>query len=161
MNITYLNSKKIIPVVCYQDLIPGKISSAWLSFLRRLLFSNNSFLIPQRTLQCIKLRKKCLDCFESEKKSRRRWWWEDKSEKPVLSDFSFLGNFVRNALWIIQTSWWWIWRIKHLNFLENIILIQMQLFFLFGVCGMHRVIQHLASSFPYPQYELMFAMVNV
>lgn len=46
---------------------------------------------------------------------------KDKSEIPVLSDFSFLVESVRNALWIIQASWWRIWGIKHLNFLWNII----------------------------------------
>lgn len=99
-----------------------------------LLFSNNSFLISQKTLQCIKLRKNVLIVSNQRRRADDDDDGKIKVEKPVLSDFSFLGNFVRNALWIIQTSWWWIWRIKHLNFLENIILIQMQLFFLFGVC---------------------------
>lgn len=56
------------------------------------------------------------------KKTKKKLFYrKDKSEIPVLSDFSFLVESVRNALWIIQASWWRIWGIKHLNFLWNII----------------------------------------
>lgn len=44
-------------------------------------------------------------------------WRNDKSGKTCVKWFLILGNVARNALWIIQTSWWRIWRIKHLNFL--------------------------------------------
>ena len=69
---------------------------------------------------------------KSRKKTKKKLFHrKDKSEIPVLSDFSFLVESVRNALWIIQASWWRIWGIKHLNFLWNIIPFKFNFFFSF------------------------------